>query len=192
MKKTLFLPLFLLLFSANGIAQSDIGKQLWRNFNFGWNVYRTDDYRWRNIFVGTGYTQSFKALPKAYWSLGLNVNWGKYTLYNYGSVGMGAQDAYLKTTSFSVPIYAGYRLIEEKGFGMTLYTGPSFELIASSKLDGYSFNKINRFQTGWTVGTNFRLLYLFRAGIAYSYYPISLLTNDINMPRSAFTFSLGF
>ena len=28
--------------------KSDFGKQLWKNANFGWNTYKTDDYKWRN------------------------------------------------------------------------------------------------------------------------------------------------
>lgn len=189
--KKLFLSIVIVLTSLSVSAQDDLGKQLWRNFNLGWDVYRTQDYRWRNIFVGSGYYHHFEAVPKAYIYGGLNINWSKYTLYSNGDFGMGGSNATLKTTSFSVPLYAGYQVFKTRGFGLNLYTGPSFEMILSSKLDGYSFDKINRFQTGWTMGSTLQFLYLFRARVAYSYYPTSLLS-DHNMPRSAFTLSLGF
>lgn len=189
--KKLFFSLFIVLASVTISAQDDLGKQLWRNFNFGWDVYRTQDYRWRNIFIGSGYYHHFEAAPKAYVYGGLNINWSKYTLYQGGRYEMMNNDATLKTTSFSVPFYAGYQVFKTQGFGLNLYTGPSFEFILASRLDGQSYDKINHFQTGWTMGSTLQFLYLFRARVAYSYYPTSLLSG-YNMPRSALTLSVGF
>ncbi|MFV0391764.1 MAG: outer membrane beta-barrel protein [Paludibacteraceae bacterium] len=191
MKKKVFIPILFLFISISLSAQDDLGKQLWRNFNFGWEVYRTDDYRWRNLFIGSGYYTYFKSVPKAYVYAGMNINWSKYSIYSSGDYALRASDATLKTTSVSVPLYAGYQVFKDKGFGLTLYTGPSFDLILASKLDGQTYDKINHFQTGWTVGGTLQFLYLMRLRIAYSYYPVSLLS-DFNMPRSAFTFSFGF
>ncbi len=194
MKKILF-SFIILLSSVSLSAQDDLGKQLWRNFNFGWDVYRTQDYRWRNIFIGSGYYHHFESVPKAYVYGGLNINWSKYTLYQGRRYELLNNDAILKTTSFSVPLYAGYQVFQTKGFGLNLYTGPSFELILASKLDGYSDSRLledlNHFHTGWTVGSTLQFLYLFRARLAYSYYPTSLF-RDRYTPRSAFTFSVGF
>jgi len=190
MKKTV-LALAIVLGSFAASAQNDLGKQLWRNFNVGWNVYRTQDYRWRNMFIGSGYLQRFEALPKAYVYGGMNINWSKYTIYGTGRYALMANDAVLKTTSFSIPLNAGYQVFRTKGFRLNLYTGPTFEMILASKLDGNTYDNINRFQTGWTAGSTLQFLYLFRARVAYSYYPTSLLS-DFHMPRSAFTLSIGF
>lgn len=189
--KKLVLSLILVFSSVAVSAQNDLNRQLWRNTNIGWDVYRTENYRWRNIFVGSGYFYRFETLPKMYAYGGMNMNWSKYTLYGNGSYALMENNAILKTTSLTVPLYVGYQAFQTKGFRLNLYTGPAFEMILASKLDGYSYDKINRFQTGWTMGSTLRFLYLFRARVAYSYYPTSLLT-DFNMPRSAFTLSVGF
>ncbi len=188
--RKLLLSIAILLSSMAISAQADLGRQLWRNFNLGWDVYRTQDYRWRNIFVGTGYYNYFDAVPKAYIYSGVNINWSKYTLYSNGRYALGGNNARLRTTSFSVPLYAGYQVFKGAGFGLNLYTGPTFEMIFGSRLDGRAYDNINRLQVGWTTGSIFRFLYLFRARVAYSYYPMSLLS-DFNMPRSAFTVSIG-
>lgn len=191
--RKIFILFTILLGSVSISAQNDLGRQLWRNSSFGWDVYQTRDYRWRNIFIGSGYYYNFPTVPKAYVYGGLNANWSKYTLFKEGRYNMQNNDAILKTTSFSVPIYAGYQVFQTKGFGLNLYTGPSFEIIYASKLDGYKFDEINRFQTGWTIGSTLQFIYLFRARVAYSYYPMSLLTEPYrNLPRSAFTLSVGF
>ncbi|HHT23046.1 MAG TPA: outer membrane beta-barrel protein [Bacteroidales bacterium] len=189
--RKLLLSIAILLSSLTLSAQADLGRQLWRNFNFGWDVYRTQDYRWRNIFIGSGYYYHFETFPKVYVYGGININWSKYTLYSNGRYGMDESNSYLRTTSFSVPLYAGYQVFKTSGFSLNLYTGPTFEMIVKSKLDRYPYDKINRFQTGWTTGSILQFLYLFRARVAYSYYPMSLLS-DYNMPRSAFTVSIGF
>ena len=51
--------------------KSDFGKQMWKNANFGWNTYKTDDYKWRNIFIGTGHGRDFENAKDAYWQVGL-------------------------------------------------------------------------------------------------------------------------
>lgn len=90
--------------------KSDFGKQMWKNADFGWNTYKTDDYKWRNIFIGTGYGRDFENAKDAYWQVGLNLNWSKYTLYSDGAFNFTANNDYLKTTSFSVPAIAGYNI----------------------------------------------------------------------------------
>ncbi|NLO72396.1 MAG: hypothetical protein GX102_15935 [Porphyromonadaceae bacterium] len=191
--KKILIPLIFLFVSLSLSAQNDLGRQLWRNFNLGWDVYSTQDYRWRNLFIGSGYYYNFPSFPKAYIYGGMNINWSKYTLYKGGKYEMMNNNTTLKTTSISVPLRGGYQVFQSKGFGLNLYTGPQFELILASKLDGYRFDEINRFQTGWTVGSNMQFLYLFSARVAYSYYSMSLLSGNYNyMPRSAFTLSIGF
>ncbi|MBP1664990.1 MAG: hypothetical protein H6Q19_2130 [Bacteroidetes bacterium] len=175
--------------------KSDFGKQLWKNANFGWNTYKNDDYKWRNIFIGTGYGRNFQQFKKAYWMVGLNLNWSKYTLYPNGAFNFTANKDYLKTTSFSVPVTAGYTIYTSKLRSMNLkaFTGPVFEYILTSKLNGYTDNQypINNFQTGWSVGANFRFLYLLSARVTYTYYPYSLFENH-DLYRRALSFSLGF
>ncbi len=189
--KKILISLFVLTVSFTVSAQNDFSRQLWRNFHLGWDVYKTNDYRWRNTFVGTAYTQSFEALPKAYWYVGGRINWNKYTLYPDGRYPIGGNNAVLKTSSLSLPTQLGYQLFNEKGFGMNVFTGPTFEFLFTSKLDGYQYNKVNYFQSGWTVGSSLRFLHIFGARVYYSYYPTSLLT-DFAMPRQSFSFSLGF
>lgn len=189
--KKIFISLLFMILMFNVSAQDDLSKQLWKNFNFGWDVYKNEDYRWRNSFIGTAYVQNFEALPAAWWSAGLRINWSKYTLYPAGEFGMGGNKANLKTTSLSIPAQLGYQVYQHKGMGMSLYTGPSFELLLGSKLDGYPYDNINHFQTGWTFGSTLQFLYLLRARVAYTYYPTSLLSEK-NLPRKAITFSIGF
>ena len=175
--------------------KSDFGKQMWKNANFGWNTYKTDDYKWRNIFIGTGYGRDFENAKDAYWQVGLNLNWSKYTLYPEGKFNFTDNKDYLKTTSFSVPAIAGYNIYKSKLRSVVLkaYTGPVFEFIVNSKVNGYTQNlhPTNNFQTGWTVGANLLFLYLLSARVAYTYYPYSLFQKD-DLYRRALSFSLGF
>ena len=45
----------------------DFDKQLWKNFHIGWDIDKSEDYRWRNFAIGTGYTRNFPTVPRAYW-----------------------------------------------------------------------------------------------------------------------------
>ena len=49
--------------------KSDFGKQMWKNANFGWNTYKTDDYKWRNIFIEpvTGVILKMQRMPTGRW-----------------------------------------------------------------------------------------------------------------------------
>jgi len=176
------------------VKMPDLGSQLWKNANFGWNNYKNDDYKWGNFWIGTGYGMNFINIEKAYWKVGLNLNWSKYTLYPTGQYGFTANNDYLKTTSLSVPIIAGYNVYQSiwTGFGVKVYTGPVFELLLGSKVNGYTENDhpTNNFQAGWTVGTDVRFLYILSARLAYSYYPYSLFQKD-NLYRKALSFSVG-
>jgi hypothetical protein len=190
------LPLLLILFSLSfqvkSEEKSDVLKQAWHNAHFNWDVYKTDDYRWREITIGTGYGKDFEFDDKAYWLIDLDLNWGKYTIYPDGAYAMGDKKSILRTTSLSIPAIAGYNLYRNRllGLGWKVYTGPVLELITASKLDGYDYDRIQNLQFGWTVGTKFRFLYIFNAKLAYSYYPTKLFTNG-NLDRSAMRFSIG-
>ncbi len=186
-KNQFFILLFVILpFIAN--SQNDFTKQLRKNMNIGWNVFRTDDYRWRNIYVGTGYSEPIS--ENLNWSVGANLNWGKYTLYPNRILEIPNRST-LKTTSLTFPVMLNYQLYKSRSSGLNFFTGPQFETIIYSKLDGYSFNNLNNFQTGWTIGSSYRFLYFLRLQLGYTYYPISLFSNH-SMPRSALNFSVGF
>jgi len=192
-KKVFFLILTIFTITSSLLAKEKptIGRQLWKNTHISWDVYRTDDYRWRNLAIGTGYGENFDFDEKAYWLVGLDYNWGKYSLYSDGAFAMGEDKAILKTRSLSIPVVAGYQVYKKFTRSMKVYTGPVFELILNSKLDGYRFDEIQNAQFGWTVGTKFRFLIIFGAQVAYSYYPTALFTNG-DLQRNAFSFSLGF
>jgi len=193
--KTIILTLILLIFTIPSSLQAKekptISRQLWKNAHLSWDVYRTDDYRWRNIAIGTGYGDNFDFDNKAYWLVGLDYNWGKYTLYSDGAYAMGVDNAILRTKSLSIPVVAGYQVYKKLSRSMKIYTGPVLELILSSKLDGHNYDEIQNTQLGWTVGTKFRFLFIFGAHVAYSYYPTALFTNG-DLQRNAISFSLGF
>ena len=171
----------------------DFDKQMWKNFHLGWDIDKTEDFRWRNFAIGTGYTRNFESAPRAYWYVGGDLNWSKYTIYPDGNFAMSASNAYLKTFSVSVPAYVGYNLYKSslRAFGVKVYTGPTVELITSAKLDGYTYKDYNPFQIGWTVGTGVKLLYMFEFNVAYRFYPIPVLENG-NLVRSSVNFTLGF
>lgn len=184
--------LLMITFGLQIKAQNDLGGQLLKNAHIGINVYNTQDYRWRNFMLGTSYGESIKAIPNAYWSAGLNVNFNKYTIYGNGNFALtNYNNSTLKTTSMSLPLLAGYEVFRTKGFGMNLYTGPVMELVLSSKLDGHTYDEINRFHAGWTIGSSFRFLYLFSFNVSYIHYPISVFSNG-NLNRSAIQFAFGF
>jgi len=194
-KKLLFLPLLAALFtfcsSANAREKSDVKRQLWKNFHISWDVNKTDDYRWRNFSLGTGYGKNFDFDKRTYWLVGLDLNFGKYTLYSDGAYAMGDENAKLRTTSLSIPAVIGYNVYKKTSRSLKIYTGPVLERILSSRLDGEDFDEIQRTQFGWTVGTNFRFLFIFGARVSYSYYPTGLFTNG-DLKRSGVNFSLGF
>jgi len=193
LKKVLYLILTLLTISSTLHAKEkpSFCSNLWKNTHISWDVYKTDDYRWRNFSIGTGYSENFEFDQKVYWLVGLDYNWGKYSLYSDGRYAMGNGKAILKTQSLSIPVVAGYQVYRKLSRSMKVYTGPVLELILSSKLDGYKYDEIQNAQFGWTVGTKFRFLFIFGAQVAYSYYPTPLFTNG-DLQRNAFCFSLGF
>ncbi len=175
------------------VNNNDFGKQLWKNLHLGWDIDKEDNYRWRNFALGTGYTRNFQSEPRAYWFIGGNFNWSKYTLYHDGDYRMGANDAIIKTFSISVPAYVGYNIHQNRftGMGWKVYTGPTLELITSAKLDGYPYRDFNPIQAGWTIGTGFRLFHILGFNVAYNYYPTAVLS-DGNLVRSSVNFTLGF
>lgn len=193
MKKQIFI-LLLLSISTNFInaqEEKSIGRQLFKNINLSWDVNRTDDYRWRNISLGTAYGKKFESNPLTSWQLGINYNWSKYTLYSDGDYAMGSSNSILKTKSLSFPLTLEYQVYKSFFTGVKLYTGPIYELILSSKLDGNDFSGLNRSQFGWTVGTKVRFFAIFSTRLAYDFYPTGLFI-DGGLNRSAVSFSLGF
>jgi hypothetical protein len=193
-RKWLCFCLLLVLLLCGGMparAKTGVGGQLWKNFHLSWDISRTDDYRWRNFSLGSGYGLDFGTNNQAYWLVGMDFNWSKYTLYSDGVYSMGADNVRLKTTSLSFPAVVGYRVYEKWSGNMKVYTGPVLETILSSYWDGRPYDEVQNMQLGWTVGTKIRFWLIFSARLAYSYYPTGLFRNgDLN--RSNVTFSLGF
>lgn len=180
------------IYGADKKSNINVGKQLFSNLNIGWDVTRTSDYRWRNFRVGTGYGQRFDFDPKASWQLGINYNWNKFTLYRDGDLSMGGlEDSKLRNQSLSFPLIANYEVHKSFFSGVNVYTGPIYEVVLKTTLDRAPFDNYNATQFGWTVGTKIRFLVILSARLAYTYYPISILS-DHNFDRSAVSFSLGF
>lgn len=200
MKKLYLTALISILILNIGNAQnttSPFKSQLWKNSHFGWDVDNGDGYKWNNFYIGTGLARNFSFDKKAYWYVMGDLNWSKYTLYPDGQYAMGANKAYVRTFSLSVPAYVGYNVYESslKAFGVKVYTGPVFELITSGNIDGtslpYDGLNYNPVQIGWTVGTGVKLLYLFGFNVAYRYYPLPVLNNG-NLVRSSVNLTFGF
>lgn len=193
MKKQILILLLLLISTSFIYAQRDksVGKQLFNNINLNWDVYRTDDYRWRNFSIGTAYGRRFVANPLASWQLGMNYNWSKYTLYSNGDYTRGSSNSILRTQSLSFPLTFEYKVYKSFFSSIKLYTGPVYELILSSEMDDNDFSGLRNSQLGWTVGTKVRFFAIFSSRLAYSYYPTGLFV-DGGLNRSAVSFSLGF
>lgn len=193
MKRLSTVFLLVVLFANVSHAQVS-GIQLLKNFHFGWDIQKNEDYRWNNFYVGTGFKGNFHTVPRAYWLVYGNLNWSNYTLYSTGSYALDENDNTLKTFSVSIPAYVGYNILQNKwaGLGLRVYTGPNFEFITSAHLNNNPYiHHINQFQTGWTIGAGFRMFYFLDFNLAYSYYPFSMLP-DRNFSRSSLNFYFGF
>lgn len=196
--KKILLTLFVFLSILENIhSQEDnkISQQLIQNINFGWNVKKTPDYRWRNIFFGTAYQQAFRFDEKVYWKIGANINFGKYTIYKDGKYDIFEEgllrDRSFATSSLSLPIHIGYDIYEIADYvKFTTYGGMVFEIITSAALDGKAFNQIKHGQWGLTLGTEIRFFDFVSANLSYIYYPTGLLKNG-QLNRSAISFSIG-
>jgi hypothetical protein len=175
--------------------KNNITEQLIRNINFGWTVDKTPDYRWRNIFFGTAYQQSFRFNEKVYWRVGANVNFSKYTIYKDGKydifeTGM-LRDRSFNTSSLTIPAHIGYNIYRIGEYiDFTVFGGTIFEIMTSASLDGKAFNHIKRGQWGLTVGTKIRFFNMLSTNLSYVYYPTGLLKNE-QLNRSAINFSFG-
>jgi hypothetical protein len=170
-------------------------KQLIGNINFGWTVDKTPDYRWRNIFFGTAYQQSFRFDEKMYWKVGAHVNFSKYTIYKDGKYDIFGQgmlrDRSFNTSSLTIPAYVGYNVYRIGEYvDFTVFGGAVFEIMTSASLDGKAFNEIKRGQWGLTVGTKIRFFNVLSTNLSYVYYPTGLLKNG-QLNRSAINFSVG-
>jgi len=192
--KNQIIIILLLLSSISFINAKDnnsVGRQLFKNININWDVNRTDDYRWRNFSLGTAYGKKFEFNSLASWQLGLNYNWGKYTLYADGQYSMGSRNSILRTQSLSFPLTFEYKVYKSFFTGVKMYTGPVYELILSSELNDNDFSGLKNSQLGWTAGTKIRFLAIFSTRLAYTFYPTGLF-KDGDLNRSAVSFSLGF
>jgi hypothetical protein len=168
---------------------SDFGRQMIRNFNIGWDIFKTKDYRWQNFNIGTSYNKKFNSDENIYWQIGLQYNWGKYTLYPSGTFGNNTEQI-IKTNSISVPMVIGYNVYENSFLNIRVYTGPVYELIFSSNFNKQYVPEVKNSQWAWTVGSSIRFFAIFSLRAAYCYYPTGFFRNgDLN--RSAITFSLG-
>lgn len=193
MKTKFFMPIIALLFvssSATVQARSSLEKQLWKNANLGWDVNQTNDYYSRNFHIGTAISDKFDTDPRAYWEIGVNLNWSRYLLYADGDLSYFNRSSLLRTQSLSFPFVMGYNVKRTFFSGMKLYTGPVYEMIFSSRLDGNPFYDLKPGQWGWTVGTKVRFFAIFSAQLAYNYYPTGLFY-DGTMNRSALSLSVG-
>src|SRR5665647_3939418 len=131
MKKNIVLLLIVVLISMVSVkiqAQKSVEKQLFNNLNLSWEVNSTDDYRWRNFYIGTAYGNKFESNPLVSWQLGFNYNWSKYTLYADGNYSRGITNSILKTQSLSFPLTFEYKVYKSFFSGVKLYTGLVYEL----------------------------------------------------------------
>jgi hypothetical protein len=168
---------------------SDFGRQMIRNFSVGWDGFKTEEYRWGNFNVGTSYGKKFHPDEKIYWLIGLQYNWGKYTLYPNGTFGSNREQI-LTTNSISVPLLIDFDVYENSFLNIRAYTGPVYEVVFSSNFNKQYVPEIKKSQWAWTVGAKVRFFAVVGLRVAYSYYPTGLFKNgDLN--RSAITFSLG-
>jgi len=194
-KKVTILLIFVCIFIVSGKIQAKtkdtIGKQLFKNFNLGWDVNSNHDYRWSNFHIGTAYGRKFESDSKAAWQIGADLNWSKYTLFSDGIYSLGTNNNILRTRSLSFPLIASYDISKTFFHGLKVYTGPTYEMIFSSTLNRNDYSKIRFGQFGWTVGTKIRFLAIFSARLAYNYYPTPLFNNG-NLNRSNVSFSFGF
>jgi len=172
-------------------AEVSFKKQMSRNINIGWDINKTDDYGWSNFRIGTAYGEKFDSNPLASWQIGLNYNWSKYTLYADGEYRLSNDNEYLRIQSVTIPAIVEYRVFKSFFTGLKVYTGPIYELILVSNLNGNYFPEVRNSQLGWTIGTKIRFLAIINTKIAYNYYPTGLF-KDGGLNRSAVSFSLGF
>lgn len=182
----------LLLFAGMLEAQpKNTGNQMKNNLRIGWDVNRTDDYRWRNFNLGIGFGKRITHDPRASVQLGVDMNWSKYTLYADGDFAFGSRDAILTTRSLSFPLLFNYDIYRSFFTGMRVYTGPVYEYIFTASLNKTPFNDYRPSQWGWTVGTRVKFLAVLSGRLAYNFYPTALFSNG-EMNRSAVSFSIGF
>ncbi|HET7732382.1 MAG TPA: hypothetical protein VFK73_00990 [Paludibacter sp.] len=187
----LLISVLALSFSGQIHAKDTVGKQLFKNINIGWDVNRTNDYRWSNFSLGTAYGKKFEFNQKLSWQIGANFNWSKYKIYSDGAFALSNYDDILRTRSLSFPFLVSYDISKTFFHGMKVYTGPTYEMILSSSLNRIPYYDLTTSQLGWTVGTKIRFLAIFSAKLALNYYPTGLFNNgDLN--RSSVSFSLGF
>lgn len=169
----------------------DFEKQLLKNLNIDWSIYKTDDYRWRNFGFGSGYSGGFEFEEDLSWKIGLNLNWSKYTLYNNNAYEFLIRKSEMKLTTISIPATIEYQVYKSFFTGFNLYTGPVFEQVLFTKSEAITAGEINHAQFGWTLGARLRFLALFSFRVSYDHYFTGLFVNgDLN--RSAVRLSLGF
>ncbi|PIE99372.1 MAG: hypothetical protein CR965_02400 [Paludibacter sp.] len=186
MKTKIKLLVILFLITATiGYAQSNIPYQLLKNVRVSGGYNKTDTYQWTNIGVGTQYGENIKAVPKAYWVVLPSINYSSYT---FNSSVFGGGD--LTTTSFALPVFLGYRLLETQYLNLNVYTGPHLEYIFSSRSKSESLKDIERFQAGWRVGANVSLMRNLGLTVSYAYYPTKLYRNG-DFTRTSFNVGLG-
>lgn len=197
MKKTitLFSAFFLLILSTNaqntntGNAQNKSGEKaaqvamtLIRNLNVGYGAYNTSTYKSSNFHVGTSYSQYFKKDPKAYWQLGVGMNWYDYTLKKDNSK--------FSVNSVSVPFRLGYVLYSNDFFGIRIFAGPTYEYVYHSNYSDAA-NSVQRSQLALSAGGIFSISGVTSLHVSYKFYPTGLFSNG-DFQRSAFNFSIGF
>ncbi|MFZ4724252.1 MAG: hypothetical protein ACOYMD_02285 [Paludibacter sp.] len=192
-RKNWILVSIILLIACYQYAEAEVTfrSQMYKNFNLGWDINKTDDYRWSNFSIGTAYGEKLITNPLVSWQIGLNYNWSKYTLYADGEYALSFNNEYLRTQSITIPATFEYKIFRSFFTGVKVYTGPVYELILTSKINGNHFPNLRNSQFGWTLGTKIRFLAIFNTKIAYNYYPTGLF-NDGALNRSAISFSLGF
>lgn len=155
-----------------------------KGFNMGGDANFGQDFSGSNFHVGYRITDKFEGNKKAYWTIGADLNWSKYSLYDNSA-------SSLSTTSISFPFIVGYTVKKTFFTGLSFYTGPIYDFIITSRLDRQSYYDIDRGQLAFTVGAKLKFLAIFNTGVAVKLYPTSLF-KDGSLNRTSLSFTVGF
>jgi hypothetical protein len=179
------------VFSQSEDEDFKVDKQLWKNAHINWATFKTHDYKWTDLGLGTAMGDNFPFEERLSWKAGLDINWNKYTLYDTGNFSYIDQQSKITMWSLSVPVTVNYEVYKDFMTGINLYTGPVYEQILTVSSKQIESSQISHAQFGWTFGTRVRFFSIISVRISYVHYFTGLFTND-DFNRSAIRFSLGF
>ena len=175
------------------IQKSDMLQQLWRNTRIAYRINKTENYRWNNFSLGTGYGRVFETEPKLSWQIGLDYNRSRYHFFHPSAYSLIRNRVQAESSSISIPVSLEYDLYQQLYSGVKLFTGPVYEFILHVSTDRNSLTPEDfaRNQFGWMLGSKIQLLGFFSLRLSYEYYPTGLF-RDGQLNRSAILISLGF